>query len=91
MLLFLCVLSLGTGPVSIPAADVVDLLFNGSGEEGTEGKLGDSDLDRRAALVIVRELRPPRILLAVLVGASLALSGAVMQGFFQNPMADPYI
>ncbi|MBT3342974.1 MAG: iron chelate uptake ABC transporter family permease subunit [Gemmatimonadetes bacterium] len=91
LLLFLCVLSLGTGPVSIPAADVVDLLFNGSGEEGTEGKLGDSDLDRRAALVIVRELRPPRILLAVLVGASLALSGAVMQGFFQNPMADPYI
>tara|TARA_Y100001934_G_C12337073_1_gene768189 strand:- start:755 stop:1597 length:843 start_codon:yes stop_codon:yes gene_type:complete len=33
----------------------------------------------------------PRVILAVLVGAALAQSGAVMQGLFQNPMADPYI
>ncbi|WP_034947239.1 FecCD family ABC transporter permease, partial [Erwinia oleae] len=34
-------------------------------------------------------IRLPRVLLAVLVGAALALSGAMMQGLFRNPLADP--
>ncbi|KOC93974.1 iron chelate uptake ABC transporter family permease subunit, partial [Winslowiella iniecta] len=34
-------------------------------------------------------IRLPRVLLAMLVGAALALSGAVMQGLFRNPLADP--
>ncbi|EOS95802.1 iron ABC transporter permease [Erwinia tracheiphila] len=34
-------------------------------------------------------IRLPRVLLAVLVGAALALSGATMQGLFRNPLADP--
>jgi iron complex transport system permease protein len=91
ILILLGVVSLGTGPVPIPAGDVVDLLIHGEGELETVTSADGQVLDRRAAMVIVRNLRPPRILLAVLVGASLALSGAVMQGFFQNPMADPYI
>jgi len=41
--------------------------------------------------VIVRELRLPRILLGAVVGFALATAGAVMQGFFRNPMADPSI
>jgi iron complex transport system permease protein len=40
---------------------------------------------------IVLEIRLPRILMGALVGAGLAISGAVMQGLFRNPMADPYI
>ncbi|MHB9131590.1 MAG: FecCD family ABC transporter permease [Armatimonadota bacterium] len=40
---------------------------------------------------IVWELRMPRIVLAMLVGAALAVSGALMQSLFHNPMADPYI
>lgn len=40
---------------------------------------------------IVRHLRLPRALLAAIVGGSLALSGAVLQGLFRNPMADPGI
>jgi iron complex transport system permease protein len=43
------------------------------------------------AETIVRELRLPRIALAAVVGFSLAAAGAVMQGFFRNPMADPSI
>jgi len=43
------------------------------------------------AETIVRELRLPRIALAAVVGFSLASAGAVMQGFFRNPMADPSI
>ncbi len=40
---------------------------------------------------IVLNVRLPRIFLAIVVGASLAAAGAVMQSFFQNPMASPYI
>lgn len=40
---------------------------------------------------ILFHLRLPRILLAMLVGGGLALSGAVLQGLFRNPMADPGI
>jgi ABC-type Fe3+-siderophore transport system permease subunit len=40
---------------------------------------------------IIWAIRVPRLILALLVGASLAAAGAVMQCFFQNPMASPYI
>jgi iron complex transport system permease protein len=43
------------------------------------------------AEVIVRQLRLPRIVLGGVVGFALAAAGAVMQGFFRNPMADPSI
>jgi iron complex transport system permease protein len=43
------------------------------------------------AETIVRRLRLPRIALAAVVGFALASAGAVMQGFFRNPMADPSI
>jgi len=41
--------------------------------------------------VIIIEVRLPRILAAVLVGAALATAGSVFQGIFRNPMADPYV
>jgi ABC-type Fe3+-siderophore transport system permease subunit len=40
---------------------------------------------------VLLELRLPRVLLAVLVGAGLAVSGAAYQGVFRNPLADPYL
>lgn len=40
---------------------------------------------------IIWNIRLPRVLLGVLVGASLSLTGASFQGMFKNPMADPYI
>jgi len=72
--------SLCSGPVPIPAARVPALLW------------GRHALPEEAvAATVLRHIRLPRLLLAMLVGAALAQSGAVMQGFFQNPMADPYI
>ena len=41
--------------------------------------------------VVITELRLPRLLLSVFVGAMLAQCGAVMQGLFRNPLADPGI
>lgn len=43
------------------------------------------------ARTIFFEIRLPRSLMALSVGASLALAGTAMQGLFRNPMADPYI
>lgn len=40
---------------------------------------------------IVTELRLPRVMLALIVGAMLALSGGCYQGVFRNPLADPYL
>ena len=43
------------------------------------------------ASVIVRELRLPRVLLAFLVGGSLAVCGAALQAMIRNPLAEPYL
>jgi len=40
---------------------------------------------------ILWEIRVPRVILAALVGAMLALAGATYQGVFRNPLADPYL
>jgi iron complex transport system permease protein len=44
-----------------------------------------------AAVAIVRDLRVPRVLLAFLVGGSLAVTGAALQALVRNPLADPYL
>lgn len=51
---------------------------------------GVSPLSEREA-AIVWQLRVPRVVLAGLVGAALASSGAAFQGVFRNPLADPYL
>ena len=50
----------------------------------------DSGLGAREA-AIVWELRVPRVVLALLVGAMLSVAGASFQGVFRNPLADPYL
>jgi iron complex transport system permease protein len=50
----------------------------------------DSGLSSRE-VSIVTELRLPRVVLGLLVGATLALAGGCYQGVFRNPLADPYL
>jgi iron complex transport system permease protein len=47
--------------------------------------------NNREQAVIFLDLRLARAVLAFAVGAALALSGAILQGYFQNPMADPFV
>jgi iron complex transport system permease protein len=70
----MAVLSLMVGYVPIPVTDLVSAL-SGQGA-GT-------------AAVIVQEIRVPRMLLGALVGISLGLSGAALQGLLRNPLAEP--
>jgi iron complex transport system permease protein len=76
------------GALPLPPGGVVaTLLDRALSPLGVEVSGG---LDVREAAVLM-ELRLPRVLLAVLVGAGLAVSGAAYQGVFRNPLADPYL
>ncbi len=77
-LLFAVVLVLGValGAVPLPVGDVVSALA-GQGNAST--------------MSIVRDLRLPRVLLAAVVGAGLAMSGGALQGTLRNPLAEPYL
>jgi len=47
--------------------------------------------ERSDLAVIVREIRLPRVLLAILVGAALSTSGTALQALLRNPLAEPYV
>ena len=67
--------SLTVGTVSISWLEVLGAIF---------GNVSSAQID-----TILFDIRLPRILLAIFVGAVLAGTGAVMQGLFRNPLADP--
>lgn len=73
------------GPVSLSPSAVVNELLDRLPLVSV-----DSGLDDRQT-AILWELRMPRVVLAGLVGATLALCGAAYQGVFRNPLADPYL
>jgi iron complex transport system permease protein len=79
--LVLAIVATGQGAVQIAPARVAEILM---------AKLSGQDelLAGRDALVVLN-IRLPRVLLAMLIGAALAISGALMQGLFRNPLADP--
>ena len=75
-LVLMSVASVATGAVRIDISSLPGIL------------LGSEQASARDT-VIVWSVRLPRTFLAMLVGASLAASGAVLQGLFRNPLADP--
>ncbi len=83
LLLMLAVwLSLALGPVSLPWQDTLGAVLRLLGVP-----LGGAELER--AELILGQIRLPRTLLGLAVGAVLALTGVAMQGLFRNPLADP--
>ncbi|MCH7788507.1 MAG: iron chelate uptake ABC transporter family permease subunit, partial [Acidobacteria bacterium] len=84
-LLVAVVLGVSVGPTSISPIGVLIELFD---------RLTWFDLDSGltpAEASIAWELRFPRVVLGMLVGSVLALSGGAYQGVFRNPLADPYL
>ncbi len=76
------------GPVPIPFEVVLRILF---GVAHPCAGLVSPDYSCSAAPTIVWEVRLPEILLALIAGAALGLSGAGLQGVFRNPLADPFL
>jgi iron complex transport system permease protein len=73
LVLVLAIVSLMSGPASISPRQALAGLFNGEGAEG----------------IIVRDIRLPRTLLAILIGGTFGLAGAALQGLLRNPLAEP--
>ena len=79
------ILSTGMGFMSISIPDIFRVILGAAGYTGDQLQLSDSTIP-----YVIMEVRLPRILTAVLVGAGLALSGVIYQGILLNPLADPY-
>ncbi|MCS0495968.1 iron chelate uptake ABC transporter family permease subunit [Ancylobacter sp. MQZ15Z-1] len=75
--------SLAVGPVTIAPGQVATILI-----DALAGKRASGGAALREA-VIVLDIRLPRTLLGLLVGSGIATVGAMMQGIFRNPLADP--
>ncbi len=71
------VFSMAVGAVNLSPGTVIDALI-GHTTAGNDG-------------VIVNDIRLPRVLIGAMVGAMLAMSGAILQGVTRNPLADPHI
>ncbi|MEE9285538.1 MAG: iron ABC transporter permease [Dehalococcoidia bacterium] len=85
LLLIVALVALSMGPASIPLDATVRIVL--SRLPGLELADGLSATWRD----IIWEVRVPRVLLAGLVGATLAMAGATYQGVFRNPLAEPYL
>ncbi len=84
-LIILIALATSIGSVSVPLGTTVSILAD---------KLPFVDIHQtwsNAIATIILDVRLPRIILAGLVGAALAIAGATYQGLFRNPLADPYL
>ena len=73
-LILAALVSLTIGPVDLKIMDVINGIFGPSNDPVS---------------IIVSELRLPRVLLGILIGSALGVSGAALQGVLRNPLADP--
>lgn len=82
LLLLLIACGMGIGAVRIPPRALLSIFakYAGTGITPVHSEVQES---------VLLAIRMPRVLLGVLVGASLASAGAAMQGLFRNPLADP--
>lgn len=78
LLVSIFLLSLAFGSVNIPLEQIIIVLTGGQAE-------------REAWTNIILKFRLPKALTALLAGAALSASGLMMQTFFHNPLADPFI
>ncbi|WP_127585145.1 FecCD family ABC transporter permease [Paenibacillus koleovorans] len=74
LLLAAVILSIGLGSVRYTPLEIFDALIGRGGEAST---------------TILWDIRIPRVMLAVIIGANLAISGALLQAVMHNPLADP--
>ncbi len=74
LLLVSVVISLSSGEVKVSLTQLPEILANKTGIE----------------YMVLTKIRIPRLVLAIAVGGSLSLSGAILQGIYRNPLVEPY-
>ncbi|NVJ60104.1 MAG: iron ABC transporter permease [Gammaproteobacteria bacterium] len=80
LLLFTLLFATASGSVELSIAQVFDALF-------CTGNCSNSEIEQK----IIIDIRLPRILMAMITGAGLAITGAILQSITRNPLADPYL
>jgi iron complex transport system permease protein len=88
-LLLSIVVSLAVGAVAISPQQVLAIFASWLGVDSLPWGLSNAWEYNATQQTVLESIRAPRVLLGVFVGAGLAISGATMQGFFRNPLADP--
>ena len=82
------------GPVPLPFASSLGILAHGPGSVASAATCLGGQVSLHQCQIwseIVWQARVPAMVLALLAGAMLGLSGATLQGVFRNPLADPYL
>ena len=77
ILAFLIIWNVNAGSVPVPTAEILRIIFLRTGEQ--------------TAYNIIWQIRLPRILTAILLGGALSVSGFLLQTFFHNPIAGPFV
>jgi iron complex transport system permease protein len=85
LLVTMVLIAMAVGPAGLPASAIAIEIVNYVPGIDVDGGLSELEA------AVLWELRAPRIVLAMLVGAMLAVAGAGYQGVFRNPLADPYL
>ena len=84
LLIAIACLSLTLGQIDVPEKSAVAVVFR-----QLQLPFWEDVTVSQEQLAVIWYIRLPRMLVGVLVGAALGISGAVMQGIFSNPLADP--
>ena len=84
-LIIISLISTTIGPVKISILQIVDILFDSI---NINTNLSSSEISQAFKTVVI-DIRLPRILMGIIVGIALGISGAILQGLFRNPLIDP--
>ncbi|MFB3161763.1 iron ABC transporter permease [Neobacillus sp. 179-J 1A1 HS] len=83
-LLFSVLVGISIGTVSVPIFTIIEIIMS-----KLFGSISMDQIDPMFSSIVLN-IRLPRVILAGIVGASLAIAGAAFQGLLRNPLADPY-
>lgn len=84
-LIVIAITTVAIGPVSVPVKNVIAIL------KDSFLRTASPDSYSQSQYHIIWNIRMPRILMAIIAGTGLSVSGTVMQAIVRNPIADPYI
>ena len=84
-LLLVSFISATVGPVNISIYDIFDIILT---QLHLPTLFASSEINQAFRTVII-DIRLPRIIMGVIVGSSLGIAGAILQGLFRNPLIDP--
>lgn len=75
LVIIFAIIAIGLGSVTVPIKEIIQTIF----------QTGSTDVNE----TIIFNIRLPRVLLALIIGANIAISGAILQAVTGNPLADP--